>query len=96
MEPTREEVDGWRGRTLLEFGASWCPICQRARPHIDAALEQAELRHVRVEDGRGRPLGRTFQVKLWPTLVLLEDGREIGRVVRPTDGTAIRQLLAGT
>jgi thioredoxin 1 len=36
-----------------------------------------------VEDGRGRPLGRAYRVKLWPTLVLLCDGQEIARAVRP-------------
>ena len=39
--------------------------------------------HLRVEDGPGRRLGRTYRVKLWPTLVLLRDGCEIARVVRP-------------
>jgi thioredoxin 1 len=38
-----------------------------------AALLQKypELRHVKVEDGKGRPLGRSFRVKLWPTLVFM-------------------------
>lgn len=43
----------------------------------------------RSEDGSGRPLGRSFRVKLWPTLVFLKDGKEIERVVRPTDTGAI-------
>ena len=31
-------------------------------------------------DASGRPLGRSFKVKLWPTLVFLRDGREIERL----------------
>lgn len=42
------------------------------------------LQHLRIEDGRGRPLGRSFRVKLWPTLILVQDGQERARVVRPT------------
>ena len=42
-----------------------------------------DVTHLKIEDGRGRPLGRSFGVKLWPTLVLLRDGQERARVVRP-------------
>jgi len=93
-EPTRQEVDAWPGLTVLEFGASWCPICQAARPDIDAALADATaVKHVWVEDGKGQPLGRSFRVKLWPTLVLLADGEEVGRVVRPASQQAVQALL---
>ena len=72
------------GAVVLELGASWCPICHAARPLIDRALaEHPDVRHVRVEDGRGQPLGRSFRVKLWPTLIFLRDGREVTRLVRP-------------
>ena len=83
-EPTPEDVRSWSGGVILEFGARWCPICQGARPMIDRALDGGgELRHVWVEDGKGKRLGRSFGVKLWPTLVALRDGVEVARVVRP-------------
>src|SRR4249919_4010172 len=67
-EPARSEVDAWTGLTLLEFGAPWCGICSGAQAAIAQALEPyPRVRHVKVEDGRGRPLGRSFAVKLWPT-----------------------------
>ena len=80
---TRADVDASKGTTVLEFGATWCPICQGAQPVIQQALEGRKLNHLRVEDGPGRPLGRSFRIKLWPTLVFLRDGQEISRVVRP-------------
>jgi thioredoxin 1 len=84
-EPTRAEVDQLSGPTVLEFGASWCPICQAARPLIDSALAaRPGLRRLWIEDGKGQPLGRSYRVKLWPTLIVLRDGREVARVVRPT------------
>lgn len=95
VEPTRQEVDSLAGLTLLEFGASWCPHCQAAQPHIAAALKaHPGVRHVRVEDGRGRPLGRSFRVKLWPTLVLMDNGEEKARVIRPRTLAEIETLFA--
>jgi len=97
-EPARAEVDALPGATVLEFGANWCGICQAAEPVIADALAAhaggAPLRHLRLEDGRGRPLGRSFGVKLWPTLVVLQDGREVARVVRPRQPADVALALA--
>jgi len=94
-EPTRAEVDAFIEPTLLEFGASWCGYCRGAQPDIAAALaRRPEIRHIRIEDGRGRPLGRSFRVKLWPTLIYLEAGVEKGRVVRPANAGEIEAIFA--
>ncbi len=94
-EPRRAEVDALAGPTLIEFGTPWCGHCQSVQPLLAAALaDQPRLRHLKIEDGRGRPLGRSFGVKLWPTLILLCDGKEIARLVRPTGAQAIAQALA--
>lgn len=92
--PTRDEVDALPGLVLIEFGTAWCPHCQRARPLIAEALADAPvLRHLRIEDGPGRRLGRSFRVRLWPTLVLMRDGQELARTVRPADAAAVRALF---
>jgi thioredoxin 1 len=95
VEPARSEIDTLSGPALLEFGTPWCGYCQAAQPLLGAAFaEHPSVRHIKVEDGSGRPLGRFFRVKLWPTLVFLDNGREVARLVRPTDAEAIRQALA--
>jgi thioredoxin 1 len=94
-EPAREEIDASPGRLLLEFGTPWCGHCIAAQPALEAELAgRGDIRHLKVEDGRGRPLGRSFRVKLWPTLVALQDGQEVGRLVRPTRRDEVAQLLA--
>ena len=94
-EPSHAEVEAMAGSTVIEFGANWCGICQAAQPAIGNALAaHAPLRHLKIEDGRGRPLGRSFGIKLWPTLVMLQDGREVARVVRPGSAREIADALA--
>lgn len=94
LATTREAIEALPGATVLEFGANWCGWCQGAQPHIEAALaDHPGLRHLKEEDGKGRRLGRAFAVKLWPTLVFLQDGREVARVVRPGSAEEIRQAL---
>ncbi|HMC16625.1 MAG TPA: thioredoxin family protein, partial [Albitalea sp.] len=94
-EPTRTELDAWSGLTLVEFGTDWCGYCLAAQAPIAAALAQhPPLRHLKIEDGPGRPLGRSFRVKLWPTLIFIRDGHEVARLVRPRDAQAISQALA--
>lgn len=90
-EPSRDEVDALAGPTLLEFGTSWCGHCRAAQPLIASAFAgHPGVRHLRIEDGSGRRLGRSFGVKLWPTLVFLRDGEEKARAVRPRDAAAIQ------
>ncbi|MBL8378076.1 MAG: thioredoxin family protein [Burkholderiales bacterium] len=94
-EPARGEIDALQGATLLEFGTAWCGHCRRAQPLIAAALAaRPALRHLRIEDGPGRPLGRSFKVKQWPTLVFLRDGAEAERLVRPQAEADIAAALA--
>ena len=94
-EPSRAEIDALAGPALIEFGTGWCGWCRAAQPLIDAAFDaHPGVRHLKVEDGRGRPLGRSFGVKLWPTLVFLRDGREVERLVRPDDAGEIGRALA--
>jgi thioredoxin 1 len=94
LEPARTEIDALTGAAVVEFGAPWCPICRGAEPLIAEALgAHTDVRHFKVEDGPGRPLGRSFRVKLWPTLIFLRDGQEIARVVRPTSTQDITAVL---
>jgi len=95
VEPARAEVDALQGPALLEFGAPWCGFCRAAQPLLATALhEHPGVRHLKVEDGPGRPLGRSFGIKLWPTLVFLKDGREAARLVRPRREEDVAAALA--
>src|SRR5262249_2990591 len=84
VEPTRAEIDAITGPLLLEFGAPWGPYCQAIQPTLQTLLAQfPEVRHIKIYDGKGRPLGRSFRVKLWPNLVFLRDGKVLEQLARP-------------
>lgn len=90
--PAQQDKSG--GWLLLEFGTNWCGHCMAAQPALKQVLtDYPQLKHIKEEDGPGRKLGRYFKVKLWPTLVLLQDGEEVARLVRPTTEVAIRGML---
>jgi len=94
-EPTRQAIDALKGANLLEFGTPWCGHCQRAQPLLQSALSaRPEVAHIKVEDGPGRPLGRSYRIKLWPTLIFLRDGQEVERLVRPQQAREIEDALA--
>jgi thioredoxin 1 len=93
-EPSREQVDTLAGATVLEFGAAWCGYCRATRALIDEVLaEQPAVRHVQIEDGKGKRLGRSFGIKLWPTFVFLRDGHEVARLVRPRSTAQLREAM---
>jgi thioredoxin 1 len=95
VEPAREEVEALAGATLLEFGSPNCGHCRRAQPLIASVLSAyPQVRHLKVADASGRRLGRSFGIKLWPTLVFLRDGKEIGRLLRPVEEARIAEALA--
>lgn len=96
IEPAAVDVAAVAGPLVLEFGVDWCPHCKAVQPPLAEALgDFPTVPHWKVEDGKGRPLGRAFRVKLWPTLVFLRDGQEVSRLVRPTSAAVIRDALAG-
>jgi len=97
--PERAEIDALPGSLLLEFGVDWCPHCQGAQPAIEAALrDYPDLRHVKVEDGPGRPLGRSLSRQAVADADFAgRTGRKLARVVRPAStgeiGSALRQIV---
>lgn len=83
--PSRAQVDAMPGLVVLEFGTEWCGFCRAAAPGVSALLAQhPEIRHVKVSDGPGLPLGRSFRVRLWPNFVFLRDGKMLRQLARPS------------
>lgn len=95
VEPTRDNIDQLDGPVLIEFGTAWCGYCRAAQPLLAAAIDShPAVRHIKVEDGPGRRLGRSFRIKYWPTMIFLSNGNEVARLVRPENAAEISTALA--
>jgi thioredoxin 1 len=93
-QPERSAIEAQPGLVALDFGTDWCGYCRAAAPLIAGAVAaHPGVRHIKVEDGSGRALGRAYRVKLWPTVVVLRNGKEVARVVRPADQEEVSQAL---
>lgn len=93
-EPPRETIDAGKQPLVLEFGTPWCGYCTAAQPLIEAAFQALpHIQHLKIEDGKGKALGRSFRVKLWPTLIFIRNGKEQERIVRPVDKDSIEEAL---
>ena len=97
--PRREDVDQMTGPVLVEFGTAWCGYCQAAQRDIATLLaKNPHVKHIKVEDGPGRRLGRSFRVKLWPNLVFMKDGAVVKQLARPSAremGAAFAAITGG-
>jgi len=90
----KTDIEQLNDPTVIEFGANWCTYCQAAQAIITKALlNYPNVKHIKIEDGKGQRLGRLYAVKLWPTLVFLKNGVELSRLVRPNNEQAISDAL---
>jgi thioredoxin 1 len=91
----REFLDQLSGAVMVEFGAEWCGYCQAAQTIIKHAIAgYPDIKHINIEDGKGQRLGRTYAIKLWPTLIFLKDGIEIERIISPSNQKVITEALS--
>ncbi len=76
------------GKALVDFYADWCGPCRMMAPILEAvASEREDLIVAKVNVDECGELASRFGVMSIPTLVVLEDGDEIKRIVgaRPKD-----------
>lgn len=76
------------GRALVDFYADWCGPCRMMAPILEAvAAEKEDLLVAKVNVDENAELASRYGVMSIPTLVVLEDGEEIKRIVgaRPKD-----------
>jgi thioredoxin 1 len=82
-----------KGVTLIDFTAKWCGPCKQLAPILAGLATEygSQVRVVAVDVDDSQDVAQRYGVRAMPTMVLLRDGAEVGRVV----GTRSRAFLAG-
>jgi thioredoxin 1 len=92
-ELARADIDELRGTALLEVETLGAGTASGRNRSSSALQDHPDIRHIRIADASARRLGRSFGVKLWPTLIFLKDGRQIARLVRPVDAGDVHRAV---
>lgn len=81
------------GVLAIDFTATWCGPCMAMKPMLAALAAEytGRARIVAIDVDREPLVAQQYDVRSMPTLVLLRDGREVGRVV----GKRPRRFIAG-
>src|SRR6478672_2796126 len=80
---------------LLDFGAVWCSPCKALLPVVEAVADEtvgrARVGKIDIDDAPG--VARRFGIRSAPTLVIVKEGREVGRHVGTCGKDKILALL---
>lgn len=80
--------------TLMKFWAPWCHPCLAMQPTVDRALTENEhIKFVSVNIDEDVEAAREYRIRQIPTLLLIENNNEIGRLVGNQSMERVKEFL---
>ena len=81
-------------KVLVDFYATWCGPCKIISPIIEeVAKENPEVKFVKVDIDANNELAEKYEVVYIPTLVVIENGKEITKSVGAISKEEILNLI---
>ena len=82
-------------KQLIFFSAQWCSACQAMKPTLDHVTKQIGIPVNKIDTDYEASYTAEYNVKSVPTLILLENGQEIKRLVGNQPENKLREFING-
>ncbi len=86
-----KELISKENKVLVDFFATWCGPCKMLAPVLEKA--NSDIKVIKVDTDEFEDLSREYGVMSIPTLVLLENGKEIKRNIGFIDKNSLENFL---
>lgn len=93
-ENFEQEVLKSEKTVLLDFWAAWCGPCKMLSPVVDAiAEERPDIKVGKINVDEQSALATEFQVMSIPTLVVIQEGKVVNRLMGAVPKEKILEML---
>jgi len=82
-EEFKEKVLDSKIPVLMDFYTDWCSSCRAISPFMETAAEKYKdkLKVIKVDCDECENLAADFEIRTIPTLIMMNEGEEVGRCV---------------
>ena len=79
---------------LVDFSAPWCGYCRRIDPVLDKLADSRnDVLIVKINVDEEPELARRERIEVIPTMVVYQDGYDLGSIVAPESKASIETFL---
>jgi thioredoxin 1 len=92
------ETETRQGYVLVDFMTHWCGPCKEMVPDLEKLSHEfgGKLRVGRLDVDRNRAVSERYNIKQFPTLMILKDGKEVSRLEKGSSYSELRAWIQST